>query len=580
MEKNWFIFKGDHHLGPFSSEDLVRMLQHEKALPDDLIWREGEADWLPLSKHPALLAFFEPPKQEEPKPVAPIEEEFILKEPIKEEYVDDFLDPAPQEEDEEEEVMPPPLPPLPVMDELEPEPQPEPEPMPPPLPPLPVMEEEHISEPEPEPEPEVEPEPEFEPMPTPEPEPEVEAEYEPEPQVEPVLDDEIEPVAEEKILFDDFAMEEEELLDEDDDATRDKIAIPESIWEEAPTWQKVSMSISLILGLLMSLHFFNWEGSDIEATRFSGVSRDKKKRLTKIVHTEKKLGVKAELALSNTGNEIWLATNKPGEAIVYLSLKSLKDRIITKTSGEVELRSVGELVKGGAKFRNIELVKGERIAEGEYDAYLVGYATGWKSRLVMYLREINFFKTFKFVNQFEPDFKLSIPFLYSLKPVQDFEKLLGENRNKKKQYLLKPYKELMQRHKTFSSLLIRVKDLYRDSLKKMNKGSDVKLFERRYAFEIEPPFKSLLLDSIRLQTSLVSKDKKRSDDYGKLVEEGKEIGILVSDIVTRTRKYGKMTDRKRKKLEGIFAPRIEEILKISKEDTLRLESEMKRFLAD
>lgn len=592
MEKNWFIFKGDHHLGPFSSEDLVRMLQHDKAKPDDLIWKEGEKDWLPLQNHPALLAYFEPPAKVEPTPV--VEEDFVLKQPVVEEYVPLDVEEEPSQPEEEE--LPPPLPPLPVLeeevieesveessddfwsdtvDDVEPvstveheivhdEEEPaleEMDEMPPPLPPLPVEE--------------FDPEPELE-----------EAEIEPEPEIDLGEVEDPEPEVEEKLVFDDFKIDQEfdphADVDDDEleDATRDDIIVPESLWEEAPAWQKSAMVVSLALGLIMSLYFFNWDGGDIEGTHFSGISRSTKKEMIKIANTSPKAGVKAKLALSNTGNEIWLATNQPGEAIVYLSLKSIKDKILADGSDEIELRSVGELKRGGAKFRNLELSYGSSLAEGEYEASLVGYATGWKSRLAMELKKYDWSKSLKFVKRFKPDFKLTIPFLYSIKQPKDFEKLLDENKKKLKQDLAKPYEELIERHKTFSSLLSNIQSLYSESLKKMGKGADVRLFERRYALEIEPILRDLLLDSNRQHIALMNSNKKRSEDYLKLVDEGKQIGILVSDIVTRTRKYGKMTNKKRTKLEGIFAPRIQEILKVSKEDVVRLETDKQRILTN
>lgn len=541
MEKNWFIFKGDHHLGPFSSEELVKMLQHEKVLPDDLIWKEGEADWLPLKKHPALLAFFEPPKKEEPAPsIKPI----VKAKPI-----------APEPEE-----LPPPLPPLPIEIEIEDEV----------IEPLPSFEEVEALHQE-------------------------EASFEEPPELpdlpssdesidlgEPTLQDNIQAeVPKEKILFDDFAIEQfqdDEEEDEQYDKTADHILAPESLWEEAPKWQKGAMVFSLIVGVLMSLYFFEWEGDDYESKRFSGLSLDKRKEMEVILTNPIERGVRARMALSNTGNEIWLSTNQPGEASVYLTMKSIEGRINSSSSLPIQLRSLGYLKKGGAKFRELELVKGHFLAEGEYEAELVGYASGLRSRLVNLLKRYPFFKDFKIVKRFQPDFKLSLKFLYSTKRIEVFEKELKELTQTKRKTQLKPFKELIERHKTFSGLLSNIKFLYADSLKKMRRGKDVTFFEKRYGLEVEPILRDLLLDSIKEQGKYLNTNKKKAEDYQKLIDEGKDIGILVSDIVTRTRRYSKLTNKKRKKLTGIFAPRIEEILERSSSDIERVKGEMRDFL--
>jgi hypothetical protein len=543
MEKNWFIFKGDHHLGPFSSEELVKMLQHEKVLANDLIWKEGEADWLPMTKHPALLAFFEQPIKEEPalskkpRPKAKPKVKMI----------------APELEE-----LPPPLPPLPIEIEIEEE-------VIEVLPSFEEVEALHYKEPV------FEEPPELPELPTSETEIDL---------GEPSQKEEREPVTPEKILFDDFAIEsfQDEEEDENYDKTADHILAPESLWEEAPKWQRGAMVFSLIVGVLMSLYFFEWEGDDYESKRFSGLSLDKRKEMELVLTHPIKRGTRAKMGLSNTGNEIWLSTNLQEEASVYLTMNSIEGRINSTSSLPIQLRSEGHLKKGGAKFRELELVKGHFLAEGEYNAELVGYATGLKSRLVSLLKKYPFFKDFKIVKKFKPEFKLSFKFLYSTKRIDLFEKELFDLTQTKRKTQLKPFKELIERHKTFSGLLSNIKFLYSDSLTKMRRGKDVTIFEKRYGLEVEPILRDLLLDSIKEQGRFLNSNKKKVEDYQKLIDEGKDIGILVSDIVTRTRRYSKLTNKKRKKLTGIFAPRIEEILERSSNDIKRVKGEMQDFL--
>ncbi|MFT6070433.1 MAG: hypothetical protein ACJAT2_000767 [Bacteriovoracaceae bacterium] len=554
MEKNWFIFKGDHHLGPFSSEELVKMLQHEKVLPDDLIWKEGEADWLPMTKHPALLAFFAPPKKEEPAPKPVVK--------VKPRAIETPVEATPADE------MPPPLPPLPIEIEIEEE-------VIEPLPSFEEIEAQHLGEDLEEP-----------PM-----LPELPEEEVPVDLGEPSLADEIEAeevtevteeAEEEKILFDDFAIEDyqDEVEDVASDKTSEHIINPESLWEEAPKWQKGAMVFSLIVGVLMSLYFFEWEGDDYESKRFSGLSIDKRKEMEVLLTHPFKRGTRAKMALSNTGNEIWLSTNQPGEASVYLTLNSIEGRINSTSNLPIQLRSVGHLRAGGAKFRELELVKGHFLAEGEYEAQIVGYATGLKSRLVNLMKKYPFFKDFKIVKKFQPEFKLNLRFLYSTKRLEAFEKELAELSQNKRKTQVKPFKELIERHKTFGGLLSNIKILYSESLKKMKRGRDVTIFEKRYGLEVEPILRDLLLDSIKQQGKYLNTDKKKTEDYQKLIDEGKDIGILVSDIVTRTRRYSTLTNKKRAKLEGIFAPRIQEILERSSNDIKRIKSEMQDFLAN
>jgi hypothetical protein len=48
----WYYSKNGMQLGPLSTEELSGKANGGEVLPSDLIWREGMADWLPLSQVP------------------------------------------------------------------------------------------------------------------------------------------------------------------------------------------------------------------------------------------------------------------------------------------------------------------------------------------------------------------------------------------------------------------------------------------------------------------------------------------------------------------------------------------------
>lgn len=56
MEKEWFIFSGDHHKGPYSIGEIIHHLDLGKIHDSDLVWKEGLSDWAPMS---AFLPQFE-----------------------------------------------------------------------------------------------------------------------------------------------------------------------------------------------------------------------------------------------------------------------------------------------------------------------------------------------------------------------------------------------------------------------------------------------------------------------------------------------------------------------------------------
>jgi len=48
----WYYSKNGEQMGPVSQEELFAKTRGGEILPSDLIWREGMADWMPLSRVP------------------------------------------------------------------------------------------------------------------------------------------------------------------------------------------------------------------------------------------------------------------------------------------------------------------------------------------------------------------------------------------------------------------------------------------------------------------------------------------------------------------------------------------------
>jgi len=47
MASEWYVFKNNKRLGPFTSQDLRRLTGTGSLLPDDLVWKEGINGWIP-----------------------------------------------------------------------------------------------------------------------------------------------------------------------------------------------------------------------------------------------------------------------------------------------------------------------------------------------------------------------------------------------------------------------------------------------------------------------------------------------------------------------------------------------------
>lgn len=58
MNKEWFVFKGTHHLGPFSIEEMEEFYRVKEINSQTMVWKEGSERWEPLSKTKAFHFLF------------------------------------------------------------------------------------------------------------------------------------------------------------------------------------------------------------------------------------------------------------------------------------------------------------------------------------------------------------------------------------------------------------------------------------------------------------------------------------------------------------------------------------------
>ena len=56
MASEWYVFKNNNRLGPFSSQDLRRLTVAGSLSPDDLVWKEGINGWIPAQNIKGLFS--------------------------------------------------------------------------------------------------------------------------------------------------------------------------------------------------------------------------------------------------------------------------------------------------------------------------------------------------------------------------------------------------------------------------------------------------------------------------------------------------------------------------------------------
>ena len=72
MEKEWFVLRNDHHVGPYSIEEMVQYFHSGQLKSTDFVWKEGIEDWVCLKDCSFFQHLFEESPAVPPPPPPPV----------------------------------------------------------------------------------------------------------------------------------------------------------------------------------------------------------------------------------------------------------------------------------------------------------------------------------------------------------------------------------------------------------------------------------------------------------------------------------------------------------------------------
>jgi hypothetical protein len=129
--------------------------------------------------------------------------------------------------------------------------------------------------------------------------------------------------------------------------------------------------------------------------------------------------------------------------------------------------------------------------------------------------------------------------------------------------MLKPYQDKLERVQTFESILNATSQNFLMELEKAKKGSDITHFETKFIKEISPLLQTLVVKASELSKDPSINEEDRSKQvvapYREQVLLGKQIGEMASDMITKTTKIKKLTDKEKSALKIEFDKRAKAI---------------------
>lgn len=549
-EKHWFIFRGDHHLGPFSFQEILDKVKLDQIDDNELTWCEGHEEWMPLKDQPAIIealrserdAILEKEERERQHQLMierKRQEQMIARQAEQEKLA--------QEQKRLQEVV-------------------EEDDGPPPLPPIPGSEPEghHESDQHEE----LNAEEQFSKVMTGSFMEAADNENKKE-NLEVVtflnkdLNENLDGEKDYEEGYEEGYEEDDEEYDEDDTGEYEVVSKRELDYDNdysdeqtAPGGGKFYAALFLSLIGVSLVVYLLLQTSPGERRLFNVAGRDKDALYNVMARPFRGVPIH-RLRPTKDLNSLWFATNFPDEAILYMTLKSLPGR--TLGEGEVEVQGTAHLKGKAALFDQLEVLKGETLHVGEYAYEIKGLRVGLKGKLSKAFGKDGLLAQMKFLRTQDQEFNLKGTLLLSPYGSDEFDKRLKEQKVFFDKTIIRPLKDHKQRYQTFLGLLDRLNTLYMSIMRRITKGKSIKMFEDRYNEEVGPFLRDLIIDCNRLYLSLVNLRPEQSKVYEELMNFGKDIGLIASEMVTKTRRVKKLTSSKTQYLIDHFTKKISDL---------------------
>jgi hypothetical protein len=588
LEKHWFIFRGDHHLGPFSFQEILDKLKLDQIDDNELTWCEGHPDWLPLKDQPAIIEALQGERNDQEKQQQEIERQQLLREQqVQERRIakEARLEAEKKKEQErlqrqaeakriaqleaqraaKQEDLPPPLPPLPIEETEEPPPF------------AAAQTTQHSSGDE-----------------TGMTEVLMKAaQEENERENLEVVTFLTKEVQHGEGIPDTPELEDDNVNDayDDDDTGEFKVARDEDgqggevlyqegageDFSEGPGPVGVKFYTALLLSFvgLALVFYLVFQTTTGQRRLYNVVGRDKD-ALYNVMNRPFRGVPIHRLRPTKDLNSLWFATNFPDEAILYMTLKSIRGRSLGE--GEVEVQGVARLQGGAALFDQLEVLKGEGLHVGEYEYEVKGVRVGLKGKLSAALGEKNFLSQIKFLRSKDQEFELKGTLLLSPYGSEEFSKRLKEQKVFVEKSMIRPLRDHKQRYQTFLGLLERLSNLYQSIMRRITKGKSIQMFEDRYNEEVGPFLRDLIIDCNRLYLSLVNLRPEQSKAYEELMNYGKDIGFVAAEMVTKTRKIKSLSKEKTDDLIDYFYKEVTKLREKGQKEIRKIDLKLAPYL--
>jgi len=520
-QKCWFIFNQDHHLGPFDADEIRSRFHRGELTMESQLWTEGMVGWTAYRDIEQFHQTGEKKAEPVPEPQwkKSLQEANRQLDQIEPERVQKKLANLPRQEEIPAEE---PEPELKVVEEfliLEETVVEEEDELPPPLPPLPIEEDVEVHD-------------------------EVKEEEIPDFLADGPTHEEM--IEDHTGEFEIQAFNEENQIESEEEEEEEETTPHPARW-----WSGMILMVLALVALI----WFIWPKR--LAAPFNDLSDAQKSVLTHFAKNAPDKNWLFKLIVDKEKGKLYVAANKSDHAKLTVHMRGTPDKLLSLENSE--MMATLDLNDYFGSSAELTLNVGTSIAYGEYQVDISGRTSGWRPRLMSLLKTWPVFKDMTFVKFYNPEVIYRGQLMVFNGSQKQFEEKLAEFNRAIENKKVLPMKDQLQRIQSMLAFHQAIKELFVDYLDRISKGKSIIGFERKYNLEIGPALTGLIIDNNRLSVEAMNVDKEQSKKYEILMKQGKDLGSIAADIVTRIKKINKIRTNEKEVLSKYFINRFDRL---------------------
>lgn len=329
---------------------------------------------------------------------------------------------------------------------------------------------------------------------------------------------------------------------------------------------KIILKVLGVLGFLVIIigAFIIYQNSRTPDLHIKGVSPVNREQLENQLSVDNR-NLSFAFALSMDKGNLWVATNQSDNLSVTIDLKSIAGRLLGDDKGEeIHVRLQGMVNNHIGHFTSMRIMKGTNFLPGEYNVHIKGKKIHW-------------------INQyFKLDYiSLNQEFTYEFKSLiysgnaKEFERKILERQLEKIGKVIKPWQDKMESFITLRSLLEKTMEHFIFNVEKCKDGKSFSGFEKDYTTNVSPILQALVFST---NTDLDKEPDFKTYNTA-IVDIGKKMGVLASEIITHTTRLKKIDYKMKTNLREKFQKKSDDIYSLIKNNITQIDSKIKAIQA-